>query len=79
LSQFSYFLSARALTAILVQRFFAGEALQYATLESMLGIGMVVGGLALGVWGGLKSRIKTAMLALVLVGLRARLAQKWFP
>ncbi len=63
-----FFVPAVSLTAILVQRFFGGEALQYATIESMLGIGMVVGGLSLGVWGGFKSKVKTALLALVVAG-----------
>jgi len=66
-----FFVPAVSLTAILVQRLFAGEVLHYATLESMLGIGMVVGGVSLGVWGGFKSKVKTAMLALVLAGLSA--------
>lgn len=64
-----FFVPAVSLTAILVQRFFAGEAIQFATLQSTLGIGMVVGGVSLGVWGGFKSKVKTAMLALVLAGL----------
>lgn len=64
-----FFVPAVSLTAILVQRFFAGEALQFATLQSTLGIGMVVGGVSLGVWGGFKSKVKTAMIALVLAGL----------
>jgi MFS transporter, DHA3 family, macrolide efflux protein len=64
-----FFVPAISLTAILVQRFFAGEALQYATLESALGIGMVVGGVSLGVWGGFKSKVKTAMIALIIAGL----------
>ena len=63
-----FFVPAVSLTAILVQRFFGGEALQYASIESMLGIGMVVGGVSLGVWGGFKSKVKTAMLALAAAG-----------
>jgi DHA3 family macrolide efflux protein-like MFS transporter len=64
-----FFVPAVSLTAILVQRFFAGEAIQFATLQSTLGIGMVVGGVSLGAWGGFKSKVKTAMIALVLAGL----------
>jgi MFS transporter, DHA3 family, macrolide efflux protein len=63
-----FFVPAVSLTAILVQRYFSGEALQYATIESMLGIGMVVGGVSLGVWGGFKSKVKTAMAALTIAG-----------
>jgi MFS transporter, DHA3 family, macrolide efflux protein len=64
-----FFVPAISLTAILVQRFFGGEALQFASLQSTLGIGMVIGGVTLGIWGGFKSKVKTAMLSLIIAGI----------
>lgn len=60
---------ASSLTAILVKRYFGGEALEYASLQSTVGIGIVFGGLLLGVWGGFSSKIKTAMFAMIGAGL----------
>jgi DHA3 family macrolide efflux protein-like MFS transporter len=59
---------ALSLLPILVTRHFGGGAAEYAWLESGWGVGMVLGGLTLGVWGGLRRRMTTAMLALALQG-----------
>jgi len=59
---------ASALMPILVSKYFGGDALQLAWTETAWGIGVVVGGLVLSVWGGFKVRIKTSMLGLVLLG-----------
>jgi DHA3 family macrolide efflux protein-like MFS transporter len=58
-----------ALMPILVTDHFGGGALQLAWLQSAVGIGLVAGGLTLGVWGGFKRRMVTAMLALALMGI----------
>jgi DHA3 family macrolide efflux protein-like MFS transporter len=58
-----------SLTPILVTKHFSGDVLELALLQSASGIGMVLGGFLLGLWGGSKRRIKTAMLALLLLGL----------
>jgi DHA3 family macrolide efflux protein-like MFS transporter len=58
-----------ALMPILVTDHFKGGALQLAWLQSAAGIGLVAGGLTLGVWGGFKRRMVTAMLALALMGI----------
>ncbi|MCP4363182.1 MAG: MFS transporter [Chloroflexi bacterium] len=65
-----HFLLAPALAfmPLLVTDHFAGGALQLASLQSAAGIGLVIGGLALGLWGGLKRRMATAMIALALMG-----------
>jgi DHA3 family macrolide efflux protein-like MFS transporter len=60
---------ALSLLPIMVTNHFGGGAAEYAWLESGWGVGMVLGGLTLGVWGGLKRRTTTAMLALALQGL----------
>jgi DHA3 family macrolide efflux protein-like MFS transporter len=60
---------AFSLTPILVTDHFSGGALEFAWLQSASGIGMVLGGFTLSVWGGFKRRIKTAMLALIFIGI----------
>ncbi|MBN1891137.1 MAG: MFS transporter [Thermoflexales bacterium] len=59
---------AFALVPILVTDRLNGGAIQLAWLQSALGIGMVVGGLTLSVWGGFKRRVVTVTLALVSIG-----------
>jgi DHA3 family macrolide efflux protein-like MFS transporter len=59
---------AFSLMPILVIDHFHGGALDYASTEAMAGIGMVVGGIALSVWGGTKRRIITVMGTTALAG-----------
>jgi DHA3 family macrolide efflux protein-like MFS transporter len=59
---------ALSLLPIMVTDHFRGGAAEYAWLESGWGVGMVLGGLTLGVWGGFKRRTTTAMLALAVQG-----------
>ncbi|MFW9806743.1 MAG: MFS transporter [Candidatus Thorarchaeota archaeon] len=54
-----------ALTPLLVLLHFAGGAFELAWVESMMGVGMVLGGIALGVWGGFKRRMLTALVAIL--------------
>jgi DHA3 family macrolide efflux protein-like MFS transporter len=54
-----------ALTPLLVLLHFSGGAFELAWIESMMGIGMVLGGITLGVWGGFKRRMITALVALL--------------
>jgi len=60
---------AFSLTPILVTDHFSGGVLEFAWLQSASGIGMVLGGFTLSIWGGSKRRVKTALLALILVGI----------
>ncbi len=60
---------AAALMPILVTKHFAGGAWHLATLESVFGVGTIVGGILLSVWGGFKRRILTSMLGLMGLGL----------
>jgi MFS transporter, DHA3 family, macrolide efflux protein len=55
---------AFSLMPILVTRHFEGGALQLAGMEAGMGIGIIVGGVLLGVWGGFKRRILTAVLGM---------------
>lgn len=57
-----------ALLPLLVTKHFGGGAAELAALEAAMGVGVLLGGVGLGVWGGFKRRILTAMLGLVAMG-----------
>ncbi|MEW5825715.1 MAG: MFS transporter [Candidatus Bipolaricaulota bacterium] len=59
---------AISLMPLLVTRHFRGGALELAGLQSAFGFGMVAGGLLLGLWGGFKRRMLTAMASLAIQG-----------
>lgn len=59
---------AFSLLPLLVTDHFGGEAPQLAGLESAFGIGVIVGGLLLGVWGGFRRKIYTSMASIMLIG-----------
>lgn len=59
---------AFSLLPLLVSKYFGGGALEYSWMESACGIGIVLGGIALGVWGGFKRRIHTSGLGLAGIG-----------
>ena len=58
-----------SLLPIVVTDHFGGGAIELAYLQSAGGIGMIVGGILLGVWGGFKNRVVTAFSALIVSGL----------
>ncbi|MCL5997378.1 MAG: MFS transporter [Chloroflexi bacterium] len=60
---------AFSLLPILVTKHFGGEAIQLGLINSMLGVGMVAGGLLLSVWGGFRRRVFTSMVGLVGMGI----------
>ena len=60
---------AFSLLPILVTDHFSGDALQLGWLESAFGIGVVLGGLVLSVWGGFRRRILTSLMGVVGAGL----------
>lgn len=60
---------AMSLTPILVTRHFQGGASQLGWLNASWGIGMLVGGLILGTWGGFKKRVHTVLVGLSGLGL----------
>jgi MFS transporter, DHA3 family, macrolide efflux protein len=63
------FVPAFSLVPILVTRHFGGQALELAWLNTSFGVGFVLGGLALGVWGGFRRRIYTSLFGLVGMGI----------
>lgn len=63
-------LSSPAFTMLplLVSEHFGKGALELGTMNSVFGIGVIVGGITLGVWGGFRKRMTTAMVGLVFLG-----------
>ncbi|MGA9399003.1 MAG: MFS transporter [Anaerolineaceae bacterium] len=59
---------AFSLMPLLVTKVFNGTAYHLGLLESVFGIGVVIGGLILSTWGGFKRRVITAMLGLIGMG-----------
>lgn len=59
---------AFSLLPILVTQHFNGSAGSLATGEALFGMGVILGGLLLGVWGGFKRHIVTMMLGVGLIG-----------
>lgn len=58
-----------ALLPLMVTKNFGGGASQLASVESAMGIGIVLGGLLLGVWGGFKRKIFTTIAGIIVLGL----------
>jgi DHA3 family macrolide efflux protein-like MFS transporter len=63
---FSY--PANSLIPLLVTKHFHGGAIQFGGMQSAFGLGVVAGGALLGIWGGFKKRVTTALLSLLLQG-----------
>jgi DHA3 family macrolide efflux protein-like MFS transporter len=59
---------AFSLLSLLVKDHFGGNAIHLAWVESAMGIGMIVGGALLGIWGGFERKILTSMLGLMGMG-----------
>jgi DHA3 family macrolide efflux protein-like MFS transporter len=60
---------ASSLMPLLVTEHFGGDALQLGWINLALGVGVIVGGLILGAWGGFKRRILTTLAGLLGMGL----------
>jgi len=59
---------AFSLIPLLVKEYFNGDAIQLSWVNSAFGVGIILGGLLLGVWGGFKRKIMTSMLGLFGMG-----------
>jgi DHA3 family macrolide efflux protein-like MFS transporter len=57
------------LESLLVKDYFKGGAWLLSAFNSTFGIGMIAGGLVATVWGGFKSRMRTAYLMMVCMGI----------
>ena len=60
-----------ALLPLMVKDNFGGNAIQLGWLESAMGIGIIIGGGLLGVWGGFKRKILTSLIGLMGIGIGA--------
>lgn len=58
---------AFAMLPLLVTGHFGGQAIQLAGLESTMGIGVILGGITLSIWGGFRRRIVTSMAGLFVI------------
>ena len=57
------------LTPLMVTEHFQKGVWELSLVESCMGIGIVVGGLTLGVWGGFKNKMTTSLLGVVGLGI----------
>jgi DHA3 family macrolide efflux protein-like MFS transporter len=57
------------LLPLMVTRYFGKGVWELSLMQSALGIGIIIGGLVLGVWGGFKNRVVTSMLGVMGIGL----------
>lgn len=57
------------LTPLQVTRTFANDPTYLAAIEMAFAVGMFLGGIAIGSWGGFKSRVTTVAVAIILTGL----------
>lgn len=62
------FTPAVTLMPILVTSYFGKGLVEFATMEMVIGASFVVGGLALGAWGGFKRKVVTMLLTGVVAG-----------
>lgn len=60
---------AFSLLPLLVKDYFGGDAIQLSWVNSAFGVGIIIGGLLLSVWGGFKRKILTSMLGLAGMGI----------
>ncbi len=66
-----FFAPAMYLMPVLVREHLAGDVLKLGWLGTASGIGMILGGVLLGVWGGFKKRLNTSIIGILLMGLSA--------
>jgi DHA3 family macrolide efflux protein-like MFS transporter len=60
---------AFSLLPLLVRKHFGGGAAQLSLLESVIGVGILLGGLTLSAWGGFKRKVYTMLMGLIGVGI----------
>jgi DHA3 family macrolide efflux protein-like MFS transporter len=60
---------AGSLMPLLVTKYFGLGALEFGLTDSLFGIGMIIGGVLLSVWGGFRRKILTSMLGIVGLGI----------
>jgi DHA3 family macrolide efflux protein-like MFS transporter len=63
-----------ALMPLMITKVFKGGALQLGLVDSLFGVGIIVGGLVLSAWGGFKKRIVTCIMGIMGMGVGITLA-----
>ncbi|MBL8080353.1 MAG: MFS transporter [Anaerolineales bacterium] len=63
-----FFSATEPLTPLLITKHFNGDASQLGLWLSLFSVGTLIGGLVLGVWGGFRRKIVTALFGLILMG-----------
>ncbi len=59
---------AFSLTPLLVHQHFGGEAPELSLFNAIVGLGMMLGGMLLGAWGGFKRKVHTILLGIAGIG-----------
>lgn len=57
-----------SLMPLLITKHFGKGALEFGLMDSVSGLGMIVGGLTLSIWGGFKKRVVTSLTGIVGIG-----------
>jgi len=60
---------AFSLMPLLVTEHFGGGVFELSWMESLAGVGVIVGGIALSIWGGFKRKVYTSLLGIIGMGL----------
>lgn len=63
------FAPAMSLLPLLIKTYFGKGVVEFATMEMVLGVSLLLGGLGLGVWGGFKRKIVTVLVFGALSGM----------
>jgi DHA3 family macrolide efflux protein-like MFS transporter len=58
-----------SLMPLLVTKHFGKGALEFGLMDSVSGLGMILGGVLLSVWGGFKRKVATSMMGIVGIGI----------
>jgi DHA3 family macrolide efflux protein-like MFS transporter len=58
-----------SLMPLVITKIFHGDASQQGWVESMSGLGLIIGGIMLSIWGGFKRRIITSLSGVIGIGL----------
>jgi DHA3 family macrolide efflux protein-like MFS transporter len=58
-----------ALLPLLITKHFGKAAIELGLMESALGIGIIIGGILLSIWGGFKKKIATSLAGIIGLGL----------
>ncbi|MBX3045592.1 MAG: MFS transporter [Anaerolineales bacterium] len=60
---------AGALTPLLITKYFNGGVKDLALFDAVFSVGVIVGGLVLGAWGGFKRQVATVLVGIIGIGL----------